>query len=398
MAPQRYRKRISSSSAGSETLATFPAPPQTVATKGALETPPKIHMHKSVTITQLQKEALIEDLQQELTERARRLRAQYALQAANLRTRLEYRVERIPAALRKAKLIDLFEKHGPKPDGTSKGGLKATADKVATAPPNNSVSQPVSRPTQQPAKEVTVLVPLPRQAKRKRFVAEEVPIRQRPLLTCLGSDDMDDANKENDSIASPKKRARTNQPPSRQVPVSQVLSPKSNNSRQLPRSPTKALTSPLKSHMGQHISPSKSVATVATVPTTSFLAKTANKVKPKSQTSRVPSKQAASSATTTKAATLRGKTNGTLGTKSKEQKDARVSDASDGTNGSTGTTIVKSKSVATQKKPAQSVKGTKQALASKITSVTTSKARKAAEAKPARAAAPTVSRTLRKRT
>lgn len=46
-----------------------------------------------------------------VTERARKLRAQYALQANDLRSRIERRVNRIPMSLRKANMGELFEKH-----------------------------------------------------------------------------------------------------------------------------------------------------------------------------------------------------------------------------------------------------------------------------------------------
>lgn len=46
-----------------------------------------------------------------VTERARKLRAQYALQANDLRARIERRVNRIPMSLRKANMGELFEKH-----------------------------------------------------------------------------------------------------------------------------------------------------------------------------------------------------------------------------------------------------------------------------------------------
>ena len=47
-----------------------------------------------------------------VTERARKLRAQYMLQAQGLRTRIEIRVNRIPMALRKANMGDLWLKYG----------------------------------------------------------------------------------------------------------------------------------------------------------------------------------------------------------------------------------------------------------------------------------------------
>lgn len=46
-----------------------------------------------------------------VADRARKLRAQYALQAQGLRTRLEMRINRIPRSLRKANMGDLLEKH-----------------------------------------------------------------------------------------------------------------------------------------------------------------------------------------------------------------------------------------------------------------------------------------------
>ena len=46
-----------------------------------------------------------------VTERARKLRAQYALQANDLRARIERRVNRIPVSLRKANIGELLEKH-----------------------------------------------------------------------------------------------------------------------------------------------------------------------------------------------------------------------------------------------------------------------------------------------
>ena len=54
--------------------------------------------------------------QKPVTERARKLRAQYTFQAQGVRTRLEIRIHRIPAALRKARLGDLIEKHLSKDD------------------------------------------------------------------------------------------------------------------------------------------------------------------------------------------------------------------------------------------------------------------------------------------
>ena len=85
---------------------------------------------RGAAITASQKQALIDNLQLEstskpmagevnqtltnltVTERARKLRAQYALQAQGLRMRLEMRVNRIPVALRKMTIGELLDKHG----------------------------------------------------------------------------------------------------------------------------------------------------------------------------------------------------------------------------------------------------------------------------------------------
>ncbi|KAF7716529.1 Uncharacterized protein PECH_005184 [Penicillium ucsense] len=74
---------------------------------------------KKLRLTRSQKQALIDNLQLEITERARKLRAQYALQAHDLRARLERRVNRIPVSLRKANMGELFEKYAAATQATS---------------------------------------------------------------------------------------------------------------------------------------------------------------------------------------------------------------------------------------------------------------------------------------
>ncbi|EPS31584.1 hypothetical protein PDE_06539 [Penicillium oxalicum 114-2] len=74
---------------------------------------------KKLRLTRSQKQALIDNLQLEITERARKLRAQYALQAHDLRARIERRVNRIPVSLRKANMGELFEKYSATAQTTS---------------------------------------------------------------------------------------------------------------------------------------------------------------------------------------------------------------------------------------------------------------------------------------
>lgn len=54
-----------------------------------------------------------------VTERARNLRAQYALQANDLRARIERRVNRIPISLRKVTMGELLQKHSTQSQSTS---------------------------------------------------------------------------------------------------------------------------------------------------------------------------------------------------------------------------------------------------------------------------------------
>ena len=78
-----------------------------------------------------------------VTERARKLRAQYNLQAQGLRTRIEIRVNRIPMALRKLKMGDLLLKHStdqqrpiaPKQTTTMTAAAAAAARTTTRVPP-----------------------------------------------------------------------------------------------------------------------------------------------------------------------------------------------------------------------------------------------------------------------
>ena len=62
-----------------------------------------------------------------MTSRARKLRAQYALQAQGLRTRVEIRVNRIPLALRKVNMGDLIAKYAAGPEMDTQPDVKVLA-------------------------------------------------------------------------------------------------------------------------------------------------------------------------------------------------------------------------------------------------------------------------------
>ncbi|KAL9113031.1 MAG: hypothetical protein Q9187_007680 [Circinaria calcarea] len=222
----------------------------------SVRTPERSPIKKPIMISQGQKQALIDNLQLEVTERARKLRAQYALQAQSLRTRVELRVNRIPTALRRANMGELLEKHmgtqkkdrEPKP--AMKQGVKSTSNKALPKPPTILEEKPAA----------PIYPTRTRGTKRKSDVL--IPI-----------------DKENtDPIPNPKKRTKTTTTttkiPSRQVTnPSSVLSPKSSNSRTLPhspfRSPQKPMStrpiSPLKPAIPlQSTSPAKAAAVAAT--------------------------------------------------------------------------------------------------------------------------------------
>ncbi|KAI1763432.1 Borealin N terminal-domain-containing protein [Hypoxylon sp. FL1150] len=170
-----------------------------------------------------QKQALIDNLQLEITERARRLRAQYNIQAQQLRSRVEMRVNRIPTALRKAKLGDLLAKS------------------LQPQPPRPKSAYP-ARPPPVPAKDGTSLKPIT----RKPVPAKDAPTAGRKRL----STEISGADKENqDAVENPKKRVRGAPATAEPAPIQpgQILSPTSSNTRFVPRdrpaSPTKSMIS-----------------------------------------------------------------------------------------------------------------------------------------------------------
>ncbi|KAI5369950.1 Putative borealin [Septoria linicola] len=180
----------------------------------ATHTPQRSPTRASATITQVQKQALIDNLQLEITDRARKLRAQYALQSQGLRARLELRVNRIPQALRKRNIQELIDEHHAKsrPAPPPPVLVASKLQVVQTAPP-------------QPA----------RTTKRK---SDEISV---------GDDKENIPSQAAQEIPNPKKRTKTNVAANskamraRNAGPAGVLSPKSHNSRTLPHSPIKPL-------------------------------------------------------------------------------------------------------------------------------------------------------------
>ncbi|KXX75382.1 hypothetical protein MMYC01_207494 [Madurella mycetomatis] len=159
-------------------------------------------------ITLAQKQALIDNLQLEITERARKLRANYNIHAQSLRTRIEIRVNRIPLSLRKFKMGDLLQKYSSeqqqKPN--TAGPPVPAKDSLSSRPPSRRAPPITAPPSARPAKRL--------------------------------SHEISGGDKENDveNIENPKKKARSNAAadPARGYPA-HVLSPTTSNSRVAPQ-------------------------------------------------------------------------------------------------------------------------------------------------------------------
>ncbi|KAK4449519.1 Borealin N terminal-domain-containing protein [Podospora aff. communis PSN243] len=180
-------------------------------------------------ITLAQKQALIENLQLEITERARKLRSNYNIHAQTLRTRVEIRVHRISRPLRNITMGELLQKY--------------TAQ-------------------QQQHKEAARGPPVP----AKDSVVGQHAFR-RPLTAIPGSSarptkrtshEMSGGDKENEmeTIDMPKKKARAGPATELTRTHGQVLSPASSNSRLVPRG-ERAPPSPVKSGIARPVSPTK---------------------------------------------------------------------------------------------------------------------------------------------
>ena len=220
-------------------------------------TPTRSPPHKKLKITATQKQALIDNLQLEITERARQLRASYALQSADLRSRIERRVQRIPVAMRKMTMGELMVKHG------------ASQHKQIEAPRSE---QTIHAQVTMPSSTERPLPPLPAEASKPSSPSRPQIHAPAPRPKKRKTSDIIIASDGDASEAAPtepiikKTRARAGAAPttaptrttSRAVSRSQkptsVLSPRSHNSRTLPRSPIKEWNSPTKS-----MSPMKSM-------------------------------------------------------------------------------------------------------------------------------------------
>ncbi|KAH7369082.1 Borealin N terminal-domain-containing protein [Plectosphaerella cucumerina] len=225
MAPTRTKKRTSNASPAPESPLAKPAA-QLVPTKSSA-TPTRSPIKKRRGITIEQKKAIIENLQLEVTDRARRLRAQYHARAQSLRSRVEMRVARIPRALLKLTMEELLAK------STDQQKRLAAA----------------ARPPPVPAKDYP-----PRHSPVK---AAAHASRASPRPRKRNSDEIGGVDKENQvgDIDNPKKKHRGHGPASIVPDTAQILSPTSTNARYVPRD--RAPHSPAKSSIARPASPMK---------------------------------------------------------------------------------------------------------------------------------------------
>ncbi|KAH7627572.1 Borealin N terminal-domain-containing protein [Sordaria sp. MPI-SDFR-AT-0083] len=234
---------------------------------GGSESPAK--KKRRTGISAAQKQALIDNLQLELTERARKLRANYNIHAQSLRTRIEIRVNRIPMSLRKVKMGDLIQKYSTEQQQKTATTTTTTTTTTTRGPPVPPKDATTSRPVLQRPTTASTTRPTspirPSPIKTTRFVPISPAKGQgmAPILTTSNnSHEVSGRDKENYEIepTSPEKRQQRLGPAAdilRNHP-NQVLSPTSSNSRLVPRG--ERTPSPTKQHHPRPISPTKPTA------------------------------------------------------------------------------------------------------------------------------------------
>ncbi|KAK6424130.1 hypothetical protein LTR95_016424 [Oleoguttula sp. CCFEE 5521] len=217
--PPRKQKQLQTSASSQELAQKAP-----MALTRTTTPPPASPAKPTMGVTQAQKQAMIDNFQIEVTNRARQLRAQYAASAQQLRTRLEGRLIRIPPNMRKRKMQDLFDEHAenakPKP---------VAPVIVAEERRPFQVSSPAVKSLKRTSDHFTI------DDKENNPTSSH---QQQPL----------------DSLPQPKKRAKPTSAATANTKATRavsrkgpsVLSPRSHNSRNLPKSPFKPYASPEK--------------------------------------------------------------------------------------------------------------------------------------------------------
>ncbi|WYZ42948.1 hypothetical protein EsH8_VI_000647 [Colletotrichum jinshuiense] len=329
---------------------------QVVPTKAG--TPPMLSSspgkRQRVGITLEQKQAIIDNLQLEITDRARRLRAQYNQQAQTLRSRIQMRVNRVPRSLLKMTMADLVDR----------ANEQQRRLEAASRPP------PVPEKDFPPRTSPFKLAPPARPAKRL-------------------SDAMAGGDKENDQILNPKKKHRA---APATLSSSQVLSPTSSNTRSLvrerPSSPSKSsqIARPMPSPVKQHTSARSALTSMV-----EKAKKTGRGAPPRALTASTASSNASAPApaTGTVPPTRTRRANTTTASKAPSRPGTRTGKrVSDSSEGSTGTVVKKTTAAAP---PKRTVMGT---IRKGVGAAT---ARKPAAPKSAPASTTGSTRVLRKR-
>ncbi|KAI1373630.1 Borealin N terminal-domain-containing protein [Hypoxylon crocopeplum] len=326
---------------------------------------------RKMGISLAQKQALIDNLQLEITERARRLRAQYNIQAQQLRSRVEMRVNRIPTSLRKVKMGELLSK-------------SLQPQQQQRQPPRPPKSAYVARPPPVPAKDGTS----PKPIQRKPVPTSKTVTGHKRL-----SGEISGADKENqsDAVENPKKRLRgapAKEPAS--IQSGHILSPTSSNTRVVPR---ERPASPAKSMIGRPPSPMKGPPPKASSNILSTVVEKAKGTRPTAATRKATASSAANSNSGT--ATTRTRQAAALPrppTAASTRGRRKVSATSESSEGSTATVVKKTTASRAAKTTAPPAKRT---VMSTIKSATTKKP-PASKATAASTATGT-RRTLRKR-
>lgn len=371
-----------------------------------------------------------------VTERARKLRSQYALHINDLRARIERRVNRVPVALRKATLGELLEKIGSNASSSSIQPVTSKKPLRATSPTKQTIAPATSR----------VAAQTPRKVKDNRYSIFFLLFlfkldfhfcfvfgRMTALFTCAKARLIfpsrgNHSDKENapaagtapDEINNPKRRGKAGAAAGASRVVSQeirgadyrILSPKSLNSRTYPQSPF--VTSPEKvpsqpSYISRPISPLKASSPLKAGGANGKLTDHARARPENNLTS--PAKAIMRPPSQTKKSTARTATNSRavrspFSRPTTRQHERKASTGTTSSTASAGTTVLKStksgpgtrKTAAVTKKPAAATaRGQAASLAVKRTTTAPTSVPRKATAPAAIDAAGAGRRTLRKR-
>ncbi|KAL8873020.1 MAG: hypothetical protein Q9174_001439 [Haloplaca sp. 1 TL-2023] len=340
---------------------------KTVAIQSPARTPTHSPSKRPIMIFQGQKQALIDNLQLEVTERARKLRAQYALQCQSLRTRIGLRVNRIPTAMRKANMGELWVKH-----------LESIKQPPAASAKRSSTELDTASKQQPPAKAAHTLSDSRPTIKN---TAPPPPSRgNKRTSDHFAADDDKENTPDPTAPLSHKKRPKHNNVQSSNP--STVLSPKSSNiAHQSPArpqlgSPQKSYlshpTSPLKPSAGfeamKVASPAKAAAMVAAAASSSSTTANTNTEKPRATRTRgaATAKSTKTAATTKAKAPTAAVTRAKRGAEPVKEEGSRTVSAA--SNVSNATTVVrKAPATAGAKGKAKAAVGKKAAPAAAAT-------------------------------